>query len=179
MRADAHDDQIDPGTTRGQQSGGGISRRQALSSAVAGAAGVALGPLASRAAAASPGRRPRRPSGATVDVLVIGGGISGLTAAYRLLGHSNLSVQVLEANDRVGGRTVNLPLPGKNITEGGGQWTGPGQDRVQALARELGIGMFDTYVTGESVYVYRGKRQPHTGTLRLWDPPRWLMLSRI
>ena len=98
-------------------------------------------------------------------MLVIGGGISGLTAAYRLLGHSDLSVQVLEANDRVGGRTVNLPLPGGKITEGGGQWTGPGQDRVQALAHELGIGMFDTYVTGESVYVYQGNRQPHTGTI--------------
>ena len=98
-------------------------------------------------------------------MLVVGGGISGLTAAYRLLRHSNLSVRVLEANDRVGGRTVNLPLPGGKITEGGGQWTGPGQDRVQALARELGIKMFDTYVTGESVYVYQGNRQPHTGTL--------------
>ena len=166
MRADAHDDQIDPRSTRGRQSSGGISRRQALGSAVAGAAGVALGSLAPQAEAASSGRRiGRRRSGATVDVLVVGGGISGLTAAYRLLRHSNLSVRVLEANNRVGGRTVNLPLPGGKITEGGGQWTGPGQDRVQALARELGIKMFDTYVTGESVYVYQGKRQPHTGTL--------------
>ena len=135
MSADVHEERPDPGTTRGQRSNGGISRRQALGSAVVGAAGVALGPLASRAAAASPGRgHGSRPSGATVDVLVVGGGISGLTAAYRLLRHSNLSVLVLEANDRVGGRTVNLPLPGENITEGGGQWTGPGQDRVQALA---------------------------------------------
>ncbi len=166
MSADVHEEKPDPGTTGAQRSNAGISRRQALGSAVAGAAGVALGPLTSRAAAASPGQRPgRRRTGATVDVLVVGGGISGLTAAYRLLRHSNLSVLVLEANDRVGGRTVNLPLPGKNITEGGGQWTGPGQDRVQALARELKIGMFDTYVKGESVYVYQGNRQPHTGTL--------------
>ena len=166
MSADGHEETPDPAATPGQQSSGRISRRQALGSAVAGAAGVALGPLASRSAAASPGRgHGRRPSGATVDALVVGGGISGLTAAYRLLRHSNLSVRVLEANDRVGGRTVNLRLPGGKITEGGGQWTGPGQDRVQALARELKIGMFDTYVRGESVYVYRGNRQPHTGTL--------------
>ena len=166
MTAEVHEEPGEPGTTPGQRSSGGVSRRQVLNSAVVGAAGVALGALAPQADAAS--RSPRsawRRSGATVDVLVVGGGISGLTAAYRLLRHSNLSVRVLEANDRVGGRTVNLPLPGGKITEGGGQWTGPGQDRVQALARELGIKMFDTYVTGESVYVYQGRRQPHTGTL--------------
>ncbi len=157
MSADVHEEQTDPGTTPRAT----VERRDLPSS------GLGLGgrrgrrrcprSVGARAAAASPGQRTgRRPSGATVDVLVVGGGISGLTAAYRLLRHSNLSVRVLEANDRVGGRTVNLPLPGRNITEGGGQWTGPGQDRVQALARELGIGMFDTYVTGESVYVYRG-----------------------
>ena len=166
MNAEIHEEPIDPGATRGQPSNGGISRRQALRSGALGAAGVALGALTQQAeAAARVQRTGRRRSGATVDVLVIGGGISGLTAAYRLLRHSDLSVLVLEANDRVGGRTVNLPLPGGKITEGGGQWTGPGQDRVQALARELGIGMFDTYVTGESVYVYQGKRQPHTGSI--------------
>ena len=169
MRADTHEEPIDPATMQGQQTSAGMSRRRALGSAALGAAGVALGSLGSRAEAASPGRGRRR-SGATVDVVVIGGGISGLTAAYRLLRHSDLSVRVLEANDRVGGRTVNLPLPGRKITEGGGQWTGPGQDRVQALARELGIKMFDTYVTGESVYLYQGKRQPHTGTLPPLSP---------
>ena len=66
MRADAHEETPDPAATHGQQSSGSISRRQALGSAVAGAAGVALGPLASRSEAASPGRG-RRPSGATVD----------------------------------------------------------------------------------------------------------------
>ena len=86
-------------------------------------------------------------------------------------------MRVLEANDRVGGRTVNLPLPGGKITEGGGQWTGPGQDRVQALARELGIGMFDTYVTGESVYVYQGNRQTHTGTLPPLGPAALVISS--
>ena len=57
MRANAHEEQIDPGTTRGQPSNGGISRRQALGSAVAGAAGVAMTSLAARAEAASRGQR--------------------------------------------------------------------------------------------------------------------------
>ena len=65
MSADVHEEKPDPGTAPGQRSSGGISRRQALGSAVAGAAGLALGPLTSRAAAASPGRgqRRRRPAG--------------------------------------------------------------------------------------------------------------------
>jgi monoamine oxidase len=101
------------------------------------------------------------------DVIVVGGGISGLSAAYRLAQSTNLSVLVLEANDRVGGRTVNLPLPGGGgkIVEGGGQSIGPGQDRVQALARELGIGTFKTYVDGQSVYIYQGKRQTYSGAI--------------
>jgi monoamine oxidase len=100
-------------------------------------------------------------------VVIVGGGISGLTAAYRLVRGTALSVLVLEANDRVGGRTENLPLPGSpgKITEGGGQWTGPGQDRVQALARELGITTFKTFTDGESVYLYKGRRRTFTGVI--------------
>jgi monoamine oxidase len=101
------------------------------------------------------------------DVIVVGGGISGLCAAYRLTQSTDLSVLVLEANDRVGGRTVNLPLPGGGgkVVEGGGQWIGPGQDRVKALAGELGVGTFNTYVEGESVYIYQGKRQTYSGAV--------------
>ena len=57
MSADGHEETPDPATTPGQQSSGGISRRQALGSAVVGAAGVALGPLTSRE------RRRRRAAG--------------------------------------------------------------------------------------------------------------------
>lgn len=68
----------------------------------------------------------------TTDVIVIGAGVSGLTAARRLA-QAGRSVVVIEAGDRVGGRTMNLDIADGVITEGGGQWVGPGQDRVLSL----------------------------------------------
>ncbi|WP_433685785.1 FAD-dependent oxidoreductase [Nocardia sp. CA-119907] len=74
----------------------------------------------------------------TVDVAVIGAGLAGLAAA-RQLHRDRLEVVVVEARDRVGGRTLNHPIGDGKIVEVGGQWVGPGQDRVLALIDELGL----------------------------------------
>ncbi|MEB3980767.1 FAD-dependent oxidoreductase [Mycobacterium sp. 663a-19] len=100
------------------------------------------------------------------DVVVVGAGISGLTAARRLH-EAGVNVLVLEAGDRVGGRTVNLDVADGVITEGGGQWIGPGQERISALIDELGLSTFDTYVTGHAIYQFRGRRRTYTGN----NPP--------
>ena len=84
----------------------------------------------------------------SVDVVVVGAGLAGLTAARRLQ-QEGRSVVVLEARDRVGGRILNHTFADGTIVELGGQWVGPTQDRVLALADELGVGTFPSYERGD------------------------------
>jgi monoamine oxidase len=69
------------------------------------------------------------------DTVVVGAGFAGLTAARRLA-EAGQTVVVLEARNRVGGRTHTVESHGTAI-DLGGQWIGPGQDRVAALVAEL------------------------------------------
>ncbi len=77
---------------------------------------------------------------------------------------------VLEARDRVGGRTYDVDIGGGHRVELGGQWAGPGQDRVLELAAELGIATFPTYFDGEGVYYAGGRRQTYAGDLPPMSP---------
>ena len=133
----------------------GVSRREAL----IGAAGATAAMLADPAAAAARSNQPR-----TADVVVVGAGLAGLTAATELVaaGHS---VAVLEARDRVGGRTLNHPVGRGEVVEVGGEWVGPGQDRIMARARSLGISTFKTYTEGELILQYAGRQTRFSGLI--------------
>jgi putrescine oxidase len=85
------------------------------------------------------------------DVVVVGAGPSGLTAA-RELKQSGLSVAVLEARDRVGGRTWTETVDGAML-EIGGQWVSPDQTVLLDLLDELGLETYSRYRDGESVYI--------------------------
>lgn len=85
------------------------------------------------------------------DVAIIGAGLSGLTAARDLRRAGCESFVVLEARDRVGGRTFNHDLGDGRVSEAGGEWIGPGQTAVADLARELNVGTFPTYYDGSTV----------------------------
>ena len=56
----------------------------------------------------------------------------------------------MEARDRVGGRMLNDDIGGGKVVEVGGQWIGPTQDRLAALAAELGVDTFPTYGEGDN-----------------------------
>ncbi|MCB1272847.1 MAG: FAD-dependent oxidoreductase [Leucobacter sp.] len=96
------------------------------------------------------------------DVVVIGAGVAGLTAARRLRQRGR-RVVVLEARDRVGGRVRSERVEGRLI-EVGGQWVAPEQDRLRALIGELGLETFPRYREGDDLYVDRsGARHRHAG----------------
>ncbi|KAK0533353.1 hypothetical protein OC842_002985 [Tilletia horrida] len=96
-------------------------------------------------------------TGATYDAVIIGGGLSGLSAA-KTLAAAGKSYIVLEARDRTGGRVHNAPIPGGGYTEVGAEFLGPTQDYALALAKELGLQIYETYNTGKNVYYNKGYR---------------------
>src|SRR5438874_4596951 len=119
----------------------------------AGAAGAAAGAVAATPAEAARRRHTKRTrSRRTVDVVVAGGGIAGLTAA-RKVAAAGKSVVVMEARNRVGGRTLNHDIGGGKVADLGGTFIGPTQNHAAALVKELGIGTFPTYNTGNNVYI--------------------------
>lgn len=96
------------------------------------------------------------------DVVIVGAGPAGLTAA-RALKKAGLSVAVLEARDRVGGRTWTDTIDGAML-EIGGQWVSPDQTELLALLDELGLGTYSRYRDGQSVYIGAdGTRTLYTG----------------
>lgn len=105
-----------------------------------------------------------QPLSADVDVVVVGAGLAGLTAA-RDLEAGGVRVLVLEARDRVGGRTLNHTLANGEGIEIGGQWVGPTQDRILAMAASLGVGTFPTFSDGWNVLSYRGRLRRYRGTV--------------
>jgi monoamine oxidase len=110
----------------------------------------------------------------SVDVAVVGGGLSGLSAA-RGLADTGREVAVLEARDRVGGRLFNATLGDGVTVDLGGQWVGSDHTRVQRLAGELGIETFPQHGGGRNLLDVGGKRRRYRGTIPrlgprvLWD----------
>ena len=106
----------------------------------------------------------------TVDVVVVGAGLAGLTAA-RMLKAQGTSVVVLEARDRVGGRVHGQTLSdGETVIEVGGQWIGPGQHRMIRLSSELGLETFPTYNEGDNLLRFGSTQDRYQGAIPKINP---------
>jgi monoamine oxidase len=103
------------------------------------------------------------------DVVVVGAGLAGLAAA-RELSAQDASVVVVEARDRVGGRVHNHDIGEGKVVEVGGQWIGPTQNRLAALAAEFGVETFPTYGQGDNVMEYGGSLRRYSGAIARINP---------
>jgi monoamine oxidase len=168
---------------------GGMSRRTLLGGGLAAAGALAL-PWPVRAmgtASDVPDATVAASASLTADVVVVGAGLAGLVAA-RNLTSAGLHAIVLEARDRVGGRTLNYQLSNGRVIEVGGQWVGPlpdetpvstfpgqavykPQDQVYGLAKTLGIGTFKTYNQGNYLDYANGMLNPYSSTTRIPPDP--------
>ncbi len=147
-----------------------VSRRGLLTGAAGLAvAGTALGlgdaTAAPRTAAAGASRKRRQ-----VDVVVVGAGLAGLSAALRLH-EAGKSVVVVEARGRVGGRTYNHELGHGNHGDMGGTWIGPTQTAIAALAKKMGVHAFNQPDHGKQVYYDGTQRATYKDTSPLGTAP--------
>jgi monoamine oxidase len=146
-----------------------ISRRRLLGASAAAGLGTVMGRV--------PGASASTPS---ADVVVVGAGFAGLTAALKLV-RAGRSVIVLEARDRVGGRALNQPIGGGEVSERGATFVGPTQNHILALAKEFGVAKFPTFNDGDNVYVNsQGQRSTYSDTGPLGTaPPDPLILPEL
>lgn len=103
------------------------------------------------------------------DVVVVGAGLAGLMTARQLMA-SGIDVLVVEARNRVGGRTFTKPASDGTLIDMGGQWIGPTQQRIAALAQALGLTTFPTYVHGQNIEYHEGERHLYSGAIPMHDP---------
>jgi monoamine oxidase len=114
---------------------------------------------------------------ADVNYCVVGAGFAGLTAALRLK-QAGESVALLEARDRVGGRTFTEVSDDGVWIDRGGAWIGPGQNRIKALMTEYGVPSYKQYSDGKAMMVLDGKQHRYSGTVPLTMAPWVLGLFR-
>ena len=135
-------------------------RRFLRASLLAGTALMLSGPAAFAARVGAGGKR----------VVVVGGGFSGLAAAYELAS-VGYDVTVLEARNRIGGRVLSFGdfVPGKNV-EGGGELIGSNHPAWVAYAEKFGLEFLDvTESEHEAPIVLGGQRLTADEAAALWE----------
>lgn len=110
------------------------------------------------------------------DVIVVGAGFAGLKAASELVALGR-SVVIVEADERVGGRTKAGEIAGR-VADYGGQWVGPRHTVLLAEAERLGIETYPQYAAGKTVMLLRGRLSQFAGAVPKLSPLALLELAR-
>lgn len=106
------------------------------------------------------------------EVVIIGGGLAGLTSAY-LLEKKNIYPTILEARDRLGGRIHTFrPYKNKRV-EMGATWLGKQHESLIELIRELGLELEEQYLGDKAFYEYISTSPPQLVQLPSNEDPTW------
>lgn len=90
-------------------------------------------------------------------VVVVGAGLAGLTAAVDLAA-AGAEVTVLEARDRVGGRTHGIGVSAGVVADAGAAYLGDRHTELLALMREYGLDPVGTEMAGDSTFLMSDRR---------------------
>lgn len=114
---------------------------------------------------------------ASVDVVVVGAGFAGLSAADRLTG-MGLSVLVVEGRDRVGGRSFTGEVAGIEV-DLGATWVSPRHTAIRDLAKRVGCTIVPQYHEGRNVLWMSGRRRTYKGTIPPVSPAAMVNMARV
>ncbi|KAL4432016.1 hypothetical protein ABPG74_017752 [Tetrahymena malaccensis] len=94
-----------------------------------------------------------------LDYLILGGGLSGLYCAQRLIKEKGIkNLMILEAKNKIGGRIQTYKgLLNNNYADLGAQWILPQHTRILDLAKNYKLKVFPTFSQGQSIYQFNGK----------------------
>ena len=111
------------------------------------------------------------------DVVIVGAGLAGLSAAKNLR-RAKVPVHVLEARERVGGRTFAKTF-GRAIVDHGAQWIGANHQRMLDLAQSQGLELFETHTAGRKQLESRGKLSSYSGEIPSLPPLQLIELQSV
>ncbi|WP_031004295.1 flavin monoamine oxidase family protein [Streptomyces sp. NRRL F-5727] len=123
------------------------------------------------------GSREPRSGSTTVDVVVVGAGFAGLSAAERLVS-TGRSVLVVEGRDRVGGRSLSGEVAGVKV-DLGATWVARRHTAVRDLASRVGCTTTDQFAQGRNVLWMAGRRRTYSGTIPKVSPAALVDMARM